>query len=102
MRHGVIQPIRHQGRGLVWFAAACLVAGWLHAWLHDVAAHADDHFDSEASEACQLAVFPPSLLAAAPNCPLPRAWRVRSVRTALAAPEYDRSLRVRIRAPPHI
>lgn len=86
-----------------WFAALCLVLGWLHVWQHR-AEHDDDdhgHFESEAGEnVCQLADTPWTDVPAAPCAPDYAADSRRAAPTPAAATGASPADRPPIRAPP--
>ncbi len=81
-------------------AAACLMAGWLHVWLHHAESGDTGHFEAEVAADCGLADTPPAL-----SCGTPwRAWRTGhtdlTARTSDLAPRGRPIGIASIRAPP--
>ncbi len=84
------------------FAAACLLAGWVHVWLHYAESGDAGHFEAEVAAECGLADTPPAI-----DCRAPRPnWQ--SVSMGLAGAAADLAPRGRpigiasIRAPPTV
>jgi hypothetical protein len=83
-----------------WLAIVCLLAAWVHVWIHHSSQDVAGHFGPEAGHLCQLADIPPTVLPDAPACAERAGWHLHPVAVHAAARGDRPHAAHRIRAPP--